>query len=358
MKKLITIIATVFFALSSIAVADDLEILYGETDIYYLMDTNDEWNTYLDSHFDLLNTTNREIELATTFIIDNLYDGHLLSFCYELCYNVPKSGEFNIPDNIILPPGKTVKDVLQGTDIKITIETQEYPNPRTPGDGSFKVRFCENFTSNCQTLTLNYKFFLGQVSEEPVLAAYEDEINLTAGMDETTTKKVTITNSGKKPVEITASSLIGDDATSFSIIDDTQFPITLERGYSHSLEVSFSPNTEKMEQAFLTFESNAENSNDFKISLKGNEQLSVADEALKSTKVYPTPASNILNVEMSKLYNDCSILIFDVAGNKLIEQNLTQSNQISIEKLSVGSYFYKIKNGLDYSDAVSFVVVR
>lgn len=362
MKKLITIITTVLFALSSLAAADDLEILYGETDIYYLMDANDEWNTYLDSHFDLLNTSDRDIEIATTFIIDNLYDGHLLSFCYELCYNVPKSGVFNIPDNIILPPGKTVKDVLQGTDIKITIETQEYPNPRTPGDGSFKVRFCENFTDNCQTLHLNYKFFLGQVSEEPVLAAYEDELYLETLGYNSVKRKGTITNSGKDTLIITASSLTGKDAASFSIIDDTEFPIILERGYSHSFDIMFNPDKNDVVEnpyiADLKFESNAENNSTFAIQLMGNLHFSIADEILKSLKVYPSPANNILNVEMDSFKANSFIQIYDVTGNMLIEQKLNKSNQISIEKLSVGSYFYKIKNGLDYSDAISFVVVR
>jgi Secretion system C-terminal sorting domain/PKD-like domain len=62
--------------------------------------------------------------------------------------------------------------------------------------------------------------------------------------------------------------------------------------------------------------------------------------------VYPNPTSNIINVSIEGIRNvtDCSIIIYDMVGNKILERDL-QSDKFStsIEQLESGCYFIACK---------------
>ncbi len=73
---------------------------------------------------------------------------------------------------------------------------------------------------------------------------------------------------------------------------------------------------------------------------------------LKSTEaiLYPSPASDIVNIEFSQLYQTASFYLMDISGKTVMEKQLTANRQsINISSIPAGTYVYRIFNekGLD-----------
>lgn len=82
---------------------------------------------------------------------------------------------------------------------------------------------------------------------------------------------------------------------------------------------------------------------------------------MTTTRVYPTPTTNILNVEVNASQNsDVNISVFNIMGQKVSEQNTTvntgiNTTTINTESLSSGIYFVTVKaNG--FENTMKFVV--
>lgn len=58
--------------------------------------------------------------------------------------------------------------------------------------------------------------------------------------------------------------------------------------------------------------------------------------------VYPNPVKNILNISLQKLPEQTQILLFDVQGKLVLQQELKLSQQLNIEALAPGIYVLKI----------------
>jgi aminopeptidase YwaD len=66
----------------------------------------------------------------------------------------------------------------------------------------------------------------------------------------------------------------------------------------------------------------------------------------KSLNVYPNPAKDILNVDLGLKFNDLKVLIVDMLGNEIINEQLrNQHTSFNIQNLSSGVYFVKLING-------------
>lgn len=59
--------------------------------------------------------------------------------------------------------------------------------------------------------------------------------------------------------------------------------------------------------------------------------------------VYPNPVNDVLNIEIEGMENNTSIVIFDIVGKKVEAMNLVNGkNQLSVENLNAGVYFYSV----------------
>jgi hypothetical protein len=66
----------------------------------------------------------------------------------------------------------------------------------------------------------------------------------------------------------------------------------------------------------------------------------------KSLIVYPNPAKDILNVDLGLKFNDLKVLIVDMLGNEIINEQLrNQHTSLNIQNLSSGVYVVKVING-------------
>jgi len=66
--------------------------------------------------------------------------------------------------------------------------------------------------------------------------------------------------------------------------------------------------------------------------------------------IFPNPASDIINIEFSQVYQSATFQLMDIGGKMVIEKQLNANRQsINISTLPAGTYVYRIfnKNGLD-----------
>jgi len=73
--------------------------------------------------------------------------------------------------------------------------------------------------------------------------------------------------------------------------------------------------------------------------------LSIQNELQDHVNVYPNPATDVINVNVENLIGNGMISIYDMAGKIVLETAITNGkNQMNIEALKAGVYFYSIRN--------------
>lgn len=74
--------------------------------------------------------------------------------------------------------------------------------------------------------------------------------------------------------------------------------------------------------------------------------LSVEDNILANNfAIYPNPMKNAMNVSFPKLVQEASILVYNILGTKVIEQNISAtSNRIDVSSLNSGVYLVSISS--------------
>ena len=65
----------------------------------------------------------------------------------------------------------------------------------------------------------------------------------------------------------------------------------------------------------------------------------------KQISVYPNPAKEFIAFDLTNISGTAIIEIYDIQGNKVIEQKLSENKQITVSSLPKGMYMYKINNG-------------
>ncbi|MBN2663882.1 MAG: T9SS type A sorting domain-containing protein [Bacteroidales bacterium] len=66
--------------------------------------------------------------------------------------------------------------------------------------------------------------------------------------------------------------------------------------------------------------------------------------------IYPIPANNVLNIDLSETPNNTSVSIFNSVGQVVLVKQLTSTNnQIDISKLASGTYFVEIFDGKEFT---------
>ena len=72
------------------------------------------------------------------------------------------------------------------------------------------------------------------------------------------------------------------------------------------------------------------------------------DKPLELAKLYPNPANEKINVDITAFENEKNMYftVYDINGKKIFEKNLNESvNTINIHGLKTGVYLYQIKSG-------------
>jgi hypothetical protein len=74
-------------------------------------------------------------------------------------------------------------------------------------------------------------------------------------------------------------------------------------------------------------------------------------------KVYPNPASDILNISLSNInFKNSNIVVYNVSGMEVSKSTMNGANaQLNIESLSNGVYFVKVSNENGFSKTVKFI---
>lgn len=76
-------------------------------------------------------------------------------------------------------------------------------------------------------------------------------------------------------------------------------------------------------------------------------------------KVYPNPATDHVKIETSSAINDGTAIIYNLNGQKLIEQSINDSNaEINTENLAVGVYVVAVKSAGVVVDKQKIVIVK
>jgi len=57
---------------------------------------------------------------------------------------------------------------------------------------------------------------------------------------------------------------------------------------------------------------------------------------------YPNPTNDLINFEISNNSPNATVILYNIQGQKVLEQDLGNSKQISMKHLDAGLYFYKI----------------
>ena len=71
--------------------------------------------------------------------------------------------------------------------------------------------------------------------------------------------------------------------------------------------------------------------------------------------VYPNPVNDVLNINIAS--NNTAIEIFDIVGKQVVKMNLVNGkNQLNIENLKAGVYFYSIKKNGELIETKKIVV--
>jgi len=72
--------------------------------------------------------------------------------------------------------------------------------------------------------------------------------------------------------------------------------------------------------------------------------------ALKPNKIFnkinihPNPAREFIEFDLTNITFSAKVEFFDVEGNKVLEQKLSENKQISVSNLPKGLYMYKLSN--------------
>ncbi|MGM0650539.1 MAG: T9SS type A sorting domain-containing protein, partial [Bacteroidota bacterium] len=77
-----------------------------------------------------------------------------------------------------------------------------------------------------------------------------------------------------------------------------------------------------------------------------DEPSSITDNSHKNVKIFPTPASNLVNVEAQHMIKD--IMLIDITGRTLMTKNInSKSSKINVSSLPDGYYMLNITTNKD-----------
>lgn len=77
-----------------------------------------------------------------------------------------------------------------------------------------------------------------------------------------------------------------------------------------------------------------------------NDNTTVSSAVQNEVVLFPNPATNTLNIRMSKPEPDAQVQVFSVKGQLLVKRKITGTSQtISLQRLAAGMYHVEIRNG-------------
>ena len=74
--------------------------------------------------------------------------------------------------------------------------------------------------------------------------------------------------------------------------------------------------------------------------------LSLQEEEIFESKIYPNPANDILNIQIPSPNDQTTLRIYDILGKTILEQNLsTSSSQLDVSSMASGVYILSLQSG-------------
>ena len=77
------------------------------------------------------------------------------------------------------------------------------------------------------------------------------------------------------------------------------------------------------------------------------------EDPINNVIIYPIPADNVINIEGSIMFNSFSL--YDILGNRILNDSLNINSSINVGSLSPGSYILKLNAGENYSVSKKFI---
>jgi len=75
---------------------------------------------------------------------------------------------------------------------------------------------------------------------------------------------------------------------------------------------------------------------------KDGSEDSVQERNGTSVRVYPNPAANDLNIDLGNQAQKGEFILYNIAGNEVLKQDISSFEKIDISNLRDGFYFYEI----------------
>jgi hypothetical protein len=75
---------------------------------------------------------------------------------------------------------------------------------------------------------------------------------------------------------------------------------------------------------------------------KDGSEDSVKERSSSAIRVYPNPAANDLNIDLGTQAQKGEIILYNIAGNEVLRQDISSFERIDISGLRDGFYFYEI----------------
>ncbi len=86
--------------------------------------------------------------------------------------------------------------------------------------------------------------------------------------------------------------------------------------------------------------------------------LSVQSQKPATVNVFPNPANHVLNVNIEHMSSNSSISIYDITGKVVLNSPIINgNNQLNVEDLNAGVYFYAIRNNKDIIETKKLLIL-
>ncbi len=199
---------------------------------------------------------------------------------------------------------------------------------------------------------------IGVAANVPIISVNKTDIDFRDVVPQSSkVLDVDVKNDGLADLEISSITILGNDASAFTLVNAPELPKTLGPGEVLTLTIMFTPSKEGTHNATLRIQSNAQNIPTLNINLIGNGVSSVSETEFASgiqIKVAPHPVVNELNLQITNpklLDNVLDAAIYDLQGNLILYLGSISINsgenapKFSVSTIPSGTYQIRLKIG-------------
>ncbi len=209
-------------------------------------------------------------------------------------------------------------------------------NPLNEAGSAFVFSFCSEVNNNIPEAICNGDSILLGGEYQLASGTFYDTLRTSTGCDSIVVTNLTV-NVVDTAVSVSDTTLTASATTgSYQWIDCKTNQII--EGETNQ---SFTPSTGGSYAVVCTQNACVDTSSCYTVSFVGIEDIGLQG----SVKVYPNPASDMLNIEMGKVYELTDVRILNILGKEVIHKRFEREQllKINLAKLSYGPYFVQIQ---------------